>query len=80
MTTEDVEVTAVLREFQLQRVPLAREVVRLRHELAAARIAIARADGALADAETVPTGNLEVGIRTLTAQRDVLLAGIHPGA
>lgn len=36
------------------------------------RIAHARADGALADAETVPTGDLERGIRALTAERDGL--------
>ncbi len=37
-------------------------------------IAAQRADGALADAATVPTGNLEHGIRLLTLERDALRA------
>src|SRR3972149_1143921 len=37
-------------------------------------IAFRRADGALADAATVPTGNLECGIRMLTSQREALRA------
>jgi len=35
-------------------------------------IRLARADGALADAETVATGDIERGIRALTAERDGL--------
>ncbi len=50
----------------------AREIAALTAEVEQLRIAIARADGALADAETVPTGNLEDGIRALTAERDGL--------
>lgn len=40
------------------------------------RIAHDRADGALADAGTVPTGDLEKGIRALTAERDGLMREI----
>ncbi len=39
-------------------------------------IAAQRADGALADAATVPTGNLEHGIRLLTGERDALRAEV----
>jgi len=45
-------------------------------EIESMRIAQQRADGALADAGTVPTGNLERGIRMLTAERDVLQAAL----
>ena len=45
----------------------AREIAALRTEVERLRIAHARAEGALADAETVPTGDLERGIRALTA-------------
>ena len=47
-------------------------VTALTDEVAQLRIAHDRADGALADAETVPTGDLERGIRLLTAERDVI--------
>ena len=47
-------------------------VAALKAEVENLRIAHARADGALADAETVKTGDLELGIRALTAERDGL--------
>lgn len=54
----------------------AEEVGRLRAERDDLRIAQQHADGALADAATVPTGNLERGIRMLTAERDTLAGRI----
>lgn len=50
----------------------ARTIAALKAEVSRLRIAYDRADGALADAETVPAGNLERGIRALTAERDGL--------
>ena len=54
----------------------AREIAALRAEVAALCIAHDRADGALADAETVLTGDIERGIRLLTLERDGLKAEV----
>ena len=56
--------------------PPGRELERLRERIATLEIALKRADGALANAACVPTGDIERGIRLLTERIRALEAAL----
>jgi hypothetical protein len=74
LAKENADLLDRVRDLEAAGVILSAQVETLTKELGEADVCIDRADGALADAGDIPTGDIERGIRRLTEERDAVSA------